>query len=497
MAKATKKVATARFKMSSRMKALLPESERDIAHDHLWEKSSGRCALCGEPLNDKPEFNVADHRVPMNQDPSGTTLSNLYLAHLSCNASRQDLAFDVARPIVNFKVFAENKGAVSFDHVLDRYLPTHGQPIGIIDHGDRVVIQFAGSEITAPVSTDPATQTRYFYCEAPFTHIHNDPEIQPRVISYAHVRKLAVDFTERPVHEPSNCRLILHGTEAGTLKQFDGQHKSTAQILLGRNTGSFKVYINPDIAMLQKLVIKIQQEIKKQPLTRSETLAKLGDVIGKLFDEYQDDPRTESGFIEAQPRQARTDTKKLYFGELKKLVFFDEDNDLAKYATGKSGVTTDAIVIDRIIDPLIHKVTMNIDIDANPIRDVERSNILLVLNRIRSNMLPEGWASDPLQKTRSETFFLGGAISWWMGQLLIPALRYMLYRINQTDPLLVDQLDEGAESKIVNCIDKLCAWDIWSTKDDGVLAAFRSNTVANVVNALPGYTAERLIKEAL
>jgi hypothetical protein len=347
--------------------------------------------------------------------------------------------------------------------------------------------------------TDPATETEYFFVDAPFTHVQNDTKIQPRLITYSHVRKLALDFVNRPVHEPSNCRLVFHGAEAANLLQFDGQHKSTAQILLGRSSGAFKIYISPDQAMLQQLVVKIQQEIKKQPLTKSDTLAKLGDVISSILEEYKDSPRTEAGFVQSRPRAEQRSAKDMYFKELQRLVFFDEDNELAPLF--KPGVpdapSTDRVIIEKIIAPLIHHGLLEVDMDADLQRDNERKNIVLILNRIRSNMIPSNIATDDLQKKRNSVFFQQGAIAWWMGDVLIPALRYALFKLQASKPLLTDALDQENESKVVSLVDALCSWDIWSTEDVAVLAAIRSNTPKNVSAVFPNHSYERLIKEAI
>jgi len=488
--------APSKFKISKSILQKLPAAERADAEEVLWTKSAGLCALCGEALDDKPELNVADHRVPESVDPEGTKVQNLYLAHLSCNASRKDLPFDIARPIVSFRVYSEKKAAVKFSDVLGKYVINPNQPVTVKKVGSTITLSSGEWLASASISVDPATGTEYFFAEIPFTLVLNDAEIQPRLISYSHVRKLALDFVDRPVHEPGNCRLVMHGQEAGKLLQFDGQHKSTAQILLGRNSGSFKVYINPEIAMLQKLVIKIQQEIKKQPLTRSETLAKLGDVLGRLLDEYDASPRTEVGFSESQSKKTdKAEVKKLYVGELKSLAFFDEDNELALAVKSANRPTTDAIIIDRIIGPLLHKDLLDIDMDAEGGRDIERANIVNVLNRISSKMLPAGWHTDPLRKKRAETFFLGGAINWWMNEILVPALRWVLMKMKDSDPLLLEPLDTDAESRVMACIDLLCGWEVWSTTDEAKLAALRSNTLKNVTAAFPEHTSARLIKE--
>lgn len=487
------------FKISKSILAKLPVHERPTAQAELWAKSAGICALCNDALDPDPELNVADHRIPMSEDATGTTINNLYLAHLSCNASRKDLPFPVAQPIVKFKVFSEALKAVNFDHVLDKFVQSPRQPVTVSRTGNRIFLGMNGVQYDAIVSVDPATGTEYFFAELPFEYVSNDVKIQPRLISYSHVRKLALDFVDRPVHEPSNCRLTMHGSEAGHLQQFDGQHKSTAQILLGRKTGAFKIYIEPDQPMLQQLVVKIQQEIKKQPLTKSDTLAKLGDVISSLLEDYKDNPRTEEGFVRSQPVREQTATKSLYIKELQRLIFFDEDNELSHHVKpGTVGApATDRVIIEKIIAPLLHTSLMNVDMDSDLQRDNERKNIVLILNRIRRNMIPSNFATDDLQKRRTRLFFQQGAIAWWMGDILIPSLRYTLFKLQTSKPLLTDVLDQEAESKVVSLVDALCAWDIWSTDEPDALAAIRSNTVKNVAAAFPAHTDKRLINEAI
>ena len=118
--------------------------------------------------------------------------------------------------------------------------------------------------------------------------------------------------------------------------------------------------------MLQELVVKIQQEIKKQPLTKSDTLAKLGDVISRLLEEYKGTPRTEIGFVDSQPKRDRASVRKLYQQELLRLVFFDEENELATFVKpgAAEAPTTDRIVVDRLITPLLYSDLLQLDMDA-------------------------------------------------------------------------------------------------------------------------------------
>nr|WP_235974051.1 HNH endonuclease signature motif containing protein [Luteimonas sp. MC1750] len=459
------------------------------------------CALCGNALDpDALDSIVPDHRIA-ETDGGRTELANLYLAHRTCNSSRQHLDFNVAQPLAKFQSLAAQKGAIDFDQVLDTFLAYSRQPISYKEiGGDRAEVGFGSQKLQVPLWADPATGVKYFFAEVPTSYIFNDTQIQPRKIMPAHVRKLAVDFLERPVHEPSNCRLVAN-LKSAKLLQFDGQHKTTAQILLGREHLQMKVYVEPSIDMLQALVIKIQQEIKKQPLTKSDTLAKISDVMQRYLDGYVAQAgkiRTEKGLIESQKgTKEKKVVKGLYFDDLLGIIFFDQDNKLsAAVRPGtKDAPTSDKIVIQKIIAPLVYKQPLEVDMDSSNARDIERSNILFILNSIAEFMLPPTWnkPGSETQKRRADAFFQQGSIGWWMNEILIPSLRYILTKIGDKKPLLIEEMDETQRSHVVTVIETLCSWPIWSTEEPSHLRAMRSNTIQNVADEFPDYNDKKLL----
>ena len=501
---ASKSAKSFRFKLSPKMRRELPEPQRVRAEQELWDKSGGVCALCDEPLGNVPDHIVPDHKIAV-VDKGKTTLTNLYLAHKSCNSSRQHLPFDIAKPLVKFKVISDMKPDVTFDDVLGTYVDNPNREVTFQKINGSITLKSGGWESTCEIYTDPATGCEYFFTELPVFLVQNDVEVQPRFIMHAHVRKLALDFTERPVHEPSNCRLVYTGAKTAKLLQFDGQHKTTAQVLIGRKRISAKIYIEPDIAMLQQLVVKIQQEIKKQPLTRSDTLAKLGHVIVGYVDNYKvkkGQVRTEAGFIRSQPdKKTKAEVKKLYFEELRRLVFFDDENSFCRlFKPGvRDRLQTDKVIIDKMIKPLIYPQLLDRDMDASGGRDDEREAIVMILNALETEMLGAKLNDkQSLQYRRAKTFFLGGAIGWWMQDILIPSIRYATKRLQEKKPLLIDPLSDDERSDILSLVETLCSWPIWSEDDDDILKAMRSNTVKNVRELLEDeYNFTELIKQAL
>jgi hypothetical protein len=227
----------------------------------------------------------------------------------------------------------------------------------------------------------------------------------------------------------------------------------------------------------------------------------MGDVISSLFESYKPGRgkiKTEKGFVDFQPKDKRSEVRKKYFDELARIIFFDSENELTRWVRpgAKNPPTTDKVVINRIINPLIYKNLLEVNLEESGGRDNERKLIILILNTIARKMLPHDWYSgNGIQKLRTENFFYSGSIGWWMGEILISTLRYFLYRVGDRKPLLIDSISSEQENRIIEAVETLCDWDIWSTQDAEQRKAMRSNTVKNVVDVFPNYDDKKLIEE--
>jgi hypothetical protein len=485
------------FKLSKSMREKLPEQERAGAETHLWEKSAGICTLCERPLPEDPKQIEPDHRVAEKEGSGGaTTLANLYLAHTSCNRRRGNLTFEVAHPIIKFMVWAEHRPAVQFTDVVAQFVKGGNQKAQLRMEGDDAVLQAGDHTSRCTTTEDPATKTKYFFAEVPITHIRNDDKTQPRWIEPDHVRQLAIDFSKHPVHEPSNCRLVGSDGDVVELLQFDGQHKTTAQILLGRTIVPMKIYVNPDIAMIQELVVQIQQGIKKLPLSTSDTLRKLGDVLRARLETYATPPgkfRSEKGFIDAQPLELQKQVKKELFGDLQRAILFDDANTLRDYVS--KGQTSerplsDKVAITKLIDPFMCPQLLQDNIDHSSYgRDQERRTIVLILNTIVANILKAKWdGGDKADRRRVQNFFYQGSIGWWVNKVLIPATRIcLLVPEEKKERMFLEQLDDEKQARLIKLVETLCSWDIWSTEAPDALKAMRSNTAKSVAEVFTNF----------
>ena len=52
------------------------------------------------------------------------------------------------------------------------------------------------------------------------------------------------------------------------------------------------------------------------------------------------------------------------------------------------------------------------------------------------------------------------------------------------------------ESDIIELVEKLCHWEVWSRTDADTMKALRSNTVGNVRSVFKGFDDRKLLRDA-
>lgn len=481
------------MKFSKTMAKKLPPNERDNLEDSiakLIDKSNGVCGLCQFALGNDASSLEIDHIEPESTsshlfpDGNSTRVSNLQIVHKRCNRSKKNLPNEIAVPIIKFREWCERKSNPSFDDVLKRY-NLGCKPVELKWNNDVPELNFDGQKIIGSQAfSDPASGIKYFFCEVPVDFILNDKEAQPRMIIEKHVRNLALDFNEEPVHEPSNCRLVQSSGNYYNLLQFDGQHKTTAQIVLERETVPMKIYHGASLDQINQLVINIQQKIKKKPLTTSDTLSKLSDVVSHRLSEYSEKPgihRSEQGFIDSVPKNERTKWKNDFLSEIRGQILTDDGMcTLYPYYQPPINLIKDNVVDKHIIRGLMYNDLLTTDIDdpKKYMRDEEKKNITAFLNAIYEHVIKDNWSptATDVQKRMVKNFTYQTALRYVV-KVALETLPHVL-NLAPSNPLL-RILDDEQKKKLNLTVRVIAEWDLWKTSDEEIINVMKSNTSKN------------------
>lgn len=467
--------------------AEFPTEDREAIWQELVAKSGGVCQLCEDPIDVDSDDIIIEHK----DNKGKSEISNLYIAHRSCNSLKRDLPYSEAKLMIKFKKFCESKGYnISFDDILDKYVGEKRKSIKIVLDNSQAAITFSHeNQVEANVMIDPATQTRYFFAEVPIEYIHNDTQVQPRRINWSHAWTMALDFQKHPVHEPSSCRVQLDDNQVGKLLQFDGQHKTTAQILLGRKSIQTKIYIDPDVSMVKDLIITIQNVIKKMSLAPAIYLEKMDSVQLEKF--QASGAASEQAFVETYLLRDRPNAKKGIFSSIYQNILINSNNRFAMYIQpegsrgGKYPLSMN-LTLNHILKFLVCQDLETVQIGSpQDFRVNECENVVFVLNVLADELLEEGkWPlNTQLQESstdymKAKRFFRSGAVRYWNDTLrraIISRLN-LLERVDQSR-LLLRPLTDHQRDLIQDVVVKLANHPIWTDNDGTIDSKLNENSV--------------------
>jgi hypothetical protein len=238
--------------------SLSHEQRQDLIHK-LHNTQAGKCFICEKAIDLVLHADALDidHVEPIKiggkDDPS-----NFALTHASCNRSKQASDLRVARVLARFanirdEVAPENRGP-NLGDILKHYSGAKYE-LKVRRNAKSVTFGFAESGsvdlITVPLHRDPLSELEYFFAVLPIAYLHHDIRINPRAVGGS-LNGLVDEFhKKRPQLHIALGWAQLDGSEGPTkVFVFDGQHKATAQILLGVKELPVRIFLNPDLDLL-------------------------------------------------------------------------------------------------------------------------------------------------------------------------------------------------------------------------------------------------------
>jgi HNH endonuclease len=224
----------------------------------LHEAQGGDCFICEQPIDLTVQAGSLDidHVEPLHAGGKDDE-TNFAITHDSCNRSKQASDLRVARVLARFASIQE---AVRASHGRGANLSDILGEYGGAQHTLRFRIE--GNEFiygqgeegdttvrTVPLWIDHLSDLRYFFAVLPIGYLHHDDRINPRNIG-SNLSKLLTEFHRGRPQLHVSLAWIVSADGADTIKVFDGQHKATAQVLLGVRALPVRVFVDPDPDLL-------------------------------------------------------------------------------------------------------------------------------------------------------------------------------------------------------------------------------------------------------
>lgn len=464
--------------ISKAMKNKMPADEQDGIQDRLWHKSGGTCWLCQASLNRAADHIVADHDVPESEGGI-TAYSNLNLAHSECNSAKKAAKTTDVRPYLRLVAFAA-KRRLKYDGFLDHFKIKPASVVLSRD-GDDVKVELPNGEVrTCRVFSETTSHHtfEYIFVELPRQAIFNDDDCQPRAIRPEHAWAIYGDLQRNPLHEPPSCRTDSEQVDEPTrLLMFDGQHKTVATWMMGRETVIAKVYLNLSAARANELVNSIQAKIKKLPLSPFELAGKMSDEWQNKFREYEEAVGSadisEKGFIEWLPNTERTRGKQALSGALIQGILGDENLRIKKYVKKPSGPreafdVTEQALKAKLIETLLVKDPQSGKGDsAQAARDREAANIVACLNLLSDLAfeVPEGMVErTPQESERARRMVYQASLSY-IAKLTRELWFYTAKRSGDKN-LMDDTFEDEQWTSLTTSFERLVQHPLWTAQWD-------------------------------
>jgi len=237
----------------------LTDDQRKELEKKLHAAQHGNCFICEKPIDLMLHADAIDidHVEPIKgggkDDPS-----NFAITHSSCNRSKQASDLRVARVLARFsairdKVAPENRGP-NLGDILSHYGGAVHE-LRLIRKDASVQLSFPelgrNDIVQIPLYRDELSGMEYFFAKLPIEYLYHDVRINPRAVGGS-LNGLVEEFhKKRPQLHVALAWVELKDGQAKTkLYVFDGQHKATAQVLLGTKELPVRVFVNPNLDVM-------------------------------------------------------------------------------------------------------------------------------------------------------------------------------------------------------------------------------------------------------
>jgi len=403
--------------------------------------------------------------------------------------------------------FFEGGDKQTLKHLL-QYLKDHseiedfGRRLSIKEDRDQVELQAPDSTSAYSIYTCPTTSWKYFYAILPTQLINSDDDengevgLQPRYLIFDKVFALFRHFQQHPVLQPSVGRVV-----GDQIKLFDGQHKVAALLLNGRQMFECKIYLDPDMRLLNQTNIAAHDKFAQTRFFSSIMVQKLGTQFGADFEGYKNledgNVKSESGFMSwLRAKEGGTLTNaqlnERFRSFLYNVVLEDPGNKLSRLvsASNRSSVEkplTIDLLSKSIFSNFLFRHPLSTDLTSeNYKREVEVKNVVWLMTTMDELGLSQ-WdgkapASNDHQRKLNRIVRSKSMMAW--SEILADAIRATLDIVDSDDKLRAFQRDltDDQKQRVKRVVERLMNWVLWSSPSDSEIdriLADNKNAVKN------------------
>ena len=291
----------------------------------LFDSQHGKCFICEEPMDlvlHKDTLQI-DHVIPLAMKGLDSS-ENFALTHEHCNKSKHTSELSIARLLAKFeklrRLKQDNKqDSVTLADLLEEF---QGSKFNFRVSISNNIARYSFSEINdnsiheSPTFTDSLSKQKSFFAEIPIEYLFHDPKINPRGIG-SNLRKLIEEFHKgRPQLHVSLARV---DTGKNQILVFDGQHKASAQILLGIKKLPVRIFIDPDEELLLTANTNAGDTLRQVAFDKSIKRRLGHSIFTDKITKYQKD----HGLSDESCNFSETDMKNYFKGashEMKKYI---------------------------------------------------------------------------------------------------------------------------------------------------------------------------------
>jgi len=237
------------------LNALTPEARKGL-EKNLHQAQHGKCFICDKAIDlelHSGQIDI-DHVEPTKVGGKDDPI-NFALTHSHCNRSKQASDLRVARVLARFQeirdeVAKQDRSANLGDVLTACKGATCELPMRV--EGEKLLFSLPDLNRNAieqtPLYTDDLSGVKYFFIKLPIEYLFHDERINPRPVGGS-LNGLIEEFhKKRPQLQVALAWTELKpGETKAKIQVFDGQHKATAQVLLGVRELAMRVFLNPNL----------------------------------------------------------------------------------------------------------------------------------------------------------------------------------------------------------------------------------------------------------